>query len=55
MISPTCRLPVALILQVSATSPQHRDVICIDETNIFFILLTIILQASDPQTKGNFF
>jgi hypothetical protein len=28
-------------------SMQHRDVIFIDETNIFFILLTIILQVLD--------
>ncbi len=26
---------------------HHRDVIFIDETNIFFILLTIILQVLD--------
>jgi hypothetical protein len=28
-------------------SPQHGNVIFIDENDIFFILLTIILQASD--------
>ncbi len=31
---------------------QHGDVIFIDETNIFFILLTIILQASDPHARA---
>jgi hypothetical protein len=58
MISPSCQLPAALILWVSAIavccavdqSPQHSNVIIIDETNIFFILLTIILQASDRRT-----
>ncbi len=28
-------------------SPQHGNIIFIDETKIFFIFLTIILQASD--------
>ncbi len=32
-------------------SLQHGDVIFIDETNIFFILLTIILQASDRHAR----
>ncbi len=38
-----------LILCDQSQSPQHGDVIFIDETNIFFILLTIILQASDQR------
>ncbi len=35
------------ILHNWSWSKQHGDVIFIDETNIFFILLTIIQQASD--------
>ncbi len=37
---------------------QHHDVIFIDETNIFFILLTIILQVLDRRAyklKVSFF
>jgi hypothetical protein len=46
------------VLHDQSQSPQHGDVIFIDETNIFFILLTIILQASDWCTrklKGEFY
>ena len=35
------------MLHDQSQSTQHGDVIFIDETNIFFILLTIIQQASD--------
>ncbi len=32
-------------------SPQHGNVIFIDETNLFFILLTFILQASEWRAR----
>ncbi len=35
------------MLHNQSQSTQHSDVIFIDETNIFFILLTIILQVLD--------
>jgi hypothetical protein len=35
------------MLHNQSQSMQHGDVIFIDETNIFFILLTIILQVLD--------
>jgi hypothetical protein len=59
MISPNRWLTVALIfkgeydrhmLRNRSQSTQHGDVILIDETNIFFILLTIILQVLDRCT-----
>ena len=38
------------MLHNQSQSMQHGDVIFIDETDIFFILFTIILQASDRST-----
>ncbi len=38
------------VLRNRSQSTQHSNVIFIDETNIFFILLTIILQVLDRHT-----
>ncbi len=38
------------MLHNQSQSTQHGDVIFIDRTNIFFILLTIILQVLDQRT-----
>jgi hypothetical protein len=38
------------MLRDCSQSAQHGNVIFIDETNIFFILLTIILQVLDRCT-----
>jgi hypothetical protein len=61
MVPPSCRLPPAPILQVSAIagtprdqsgSSQHGDVTFINKTNCSVILFTIIPQAVAWHARG---